>query len=421
MINSLFIMSSGGCVIIEKHWKGKVPRHIADDFYSEFVMPCESAKDVLPVVTSGKHIFVHILHCDLIFLAVLSQEAPVMMIIEILQRIVDTLDKYLDDVTEDSLRDHFVTTYELLEEVLDDGFPMSFELNLLKDLVPPPSLSKLLDRIRPDTSSPSVNLDNSPVPWRKYGLKYANNEIFFDIVEELHTVLDNEGKVLSSEVEGKIECNSKLTGMPDVHVQFLNSEIFDDVYFHPCVNVTKFESSRCLQFIPPDGGFTLMGYSAVEQTQPYQAPFYVQPQIGFGDGGGRVSIMAGLRGGGLGKGDDPVTDVKITVPMPPTVDSCTLDVSQGNAMFDYSTREIVWEVGKLSKNKSSPSLTANVHVRSDAPKPSVIPPVLVSFRQSTTSFTGLKIDNVTLLNEKYRPYKGVRSMSKSGHFIIRSK
>ncbi|KAJ9464604.1 Apm1p [Diplonema papillatum] len=423
MINSLFILSTGGCVIIEKHWKGKLPRYVADDFYTDFVVPCESPKDVLPVVSSGKYVFVHILHCDLIFLAVLQGEAPVMMVLEILQKIVDTLDKYLSNATEDSIRDHFVTTYELLEEVLDDGFPMSFEPSLLKDLVPPPSLSKLFERLKGDSNAPPVTaLDTSPVPWRKQGLKYANNEIFFDIVESLHTVVTSEGKVLSAEVQGVLEVNCRLTGMPQCLVQLVNPEILGDVWFHPCVQVKKWESGRCLQFTPPDGEFTVMGYSvsSPEGVQAFQAPFYVQPQIGFSDGGGRVSIMTGLRNGGVGlKDDSVVSDVKIVVPMPSSIDGCTCEPTQGSAMFDYSTREIVWEVGKLSKNKSSPTITCNLHVRADAPKPTVIPPCIVEFKQSMASFTGLKFDSVTLVNEKYRPYKGVRSTAKAGHFIIR--
>eukprot|EP01061_Rhynchopus_euleeides_P021946 TRINITY_DN3581_c0_g2_i1.p1 TRINITY_DN3581_c0_g2~~TRINITY_DN3581_c0_g2_i1.p1 ORF type:complete len:469 (+),score=193.92 TRINITY_DN3581_c0_g2_i1:138-1409(+) len=423
MISSLFILSTGGCIVIEKHWRRKLPRQVADDFYTEHVLPCESVRDVLPVISSGKYTFVHVLHCDLIFLAVINQETPVMMVAEAVQRIVDILDSYLDDVTEESLRDHFVTTYELLEEMLDDGFPMSFDPGLLKDLVPPPSLSKLFDRLRSDTSVPLTALDTSQVPWRKPGIKYANNEVFFDLVESLHTVIDGDGKTLQSSVDGVVECNCMLSGMPELLVNFTNSEVIDDASFHTCVNVKKFEQSKVLQFYPPDGKFRLMHYSIASDTNAvFQAPFYVTPQIGFSEGGGRVSLMVGTKMGSMGEKDQAITDIKLVVPLPSTVDSCSIETTQGSAMFDFSTKEIVWEVGKLGKGKNSvsPSLTANLHVRSDAPKPSVTPPVIVDFKQNLTSLSGLKFDHVTLLHERYKPYKGYKSMTKAGHFIIRS-
>ena len=30
----------------------------------------------------------------------------------------------------------------------------------------------------------------SPIPWRKMGVRYNNNEIFFDIVEELRAIVN---------------------------------------------------------------------------------------------------------------------------------------------------------------------------------------------------------------------------------------
>ena len=426
MINSLFIMSTSGCVVIEKHWKGMIQRYVAEDFYADHVLPCDNPKDVLPVVNSGKYLFVHVLHCDLIFLAVLRGEALVMMILEILQRIIDIFDKYFDDVNEDTIRDNFVTAYEILEEVLDDGFPMSIETSVLKDLVPPPSFSRLLKNLRPgDSHTTTSALDSTSTPWRKHGIRYSNNEIFFDVIEELHTVIDADGRIISSEVQGLLECNCRLTGMPEILVQFKNPEVLSDTAFHSCVRKARFSQDSSIWFTPPDGQFVLASYNVVGTESQFQAPFYVKPQIGFGDGGGRVSIMVGLRGSftpSNNKKEGQVQDLKLTVPLPNSVDSCTIDQSQGSAMFDYSTREIVWEVGKLSNSKTAntPSLTATIHIRSDAQKPSVIPPVLVEYSQTGSSFSGLKVDSVNILNEGYKPYKGIRAFAKAGHFVVRS-
>ena len=34
----------------------------------------------------------------------------------------------------------------------------------------------------------------------------------------------------------------------------------DDLKFHQCVNMNKFESDRSIEFVPPDGDFELMSY-----------------------------------------------------------------------------------------------------------------------------------------------------------------
>ena len=68
--------------------------------------------------------------------------------------------------------------------------------------------------------------------------------------------------------------NCNLSGMPNLKLG-LNDKIFfdvsgrttknrtiemDDLKFHQCVDINKFESERLIQFIPPDGNFELANY-----------------------------------------------------------------------------------------------------------------------------------------------------------------
>ena len=45
---------------------------------------------------------------------------------------------------------------------------------------------------------------SSPVPWRKAGIKYTNNEIFFDVIEEIDCIIDSNGQIVSSEISGRV-------------------------------------------------------------------------------------------------------------------------------------------------------------------------------------------------------------------------
>lgn len=42
--------------------------------------------------------------------------------------------------TEASIKDNVVVVYELLEEMLDNGFPLATESNILKELIKPPTI-----------------------------------------------------------------------------------------------------------------------------------------------------------------------------------------------------------------------------------------------------------------------------------------
>lgn len=49
---------------------------------------------------------------------------------------------------------------------------------------------------------PSGQLSN--VPWRRTGVKYANNEAYFDVIEELDAIIDKSGSVVSAEIQGYV-------------------------------------------------------------------------------------------------------------------------------------------------------------------------------------------------------------------------
>ncbi|KAI9922850.1 hypothetical protein PsorP6_002371 [Peronosclerospora sorghi] len=48
------------------------------------------------------------------------------------------------------------------------------------------------------------------------------------------------------------------------------------------------------------------------------------------------------------------------------------------------------------------------------------PIVLLGFKVPMTTVSGLNVETLLISNEKYRPYKGVRAMTKSGRFQIRT-
>ena len=83
----------------------------------------------------------------------------------------------------------------MLEETLDSiGYPNTTSPNQLRDIVLPPSLlQKILTATGVaglgNTGHGNIAPFSSPIPWRKAGLRYNNNEIYFDVTEELKAVV----------------------------------------------------------------------------------------------------------------------------------------------------------------------------------------------------------------------------------------
>ncbi len=122
----------------------------------------------------------------------------------------------------------------------------------------------------------------SNMPWRKANAKYTQNEIYFDIVEEIDCIIGENGRPISVDVHGSIQVNCRLSGVPDLELTFEDPSMMSDPSFHPCVRLKRFEQDHTVSFVPPDGCFELMTYRAKKNFDQVPCPIYCKPQIGFG-------------------------------------------------------------------------------------------------------------------------------------------
>lgn len=66
------------------------------------------------------------------------------MILYILIFCVLSSQDYFGVCTEAAIKDNVVVVYELLEEMLDNGFPLATESNILKELIKPPTILRTM-------------------------------------------------------------------------------------------------------------------------------------------------------------------------------------------------------------------------------------------------------------------------------------
>lgn len=84
------------------------------------------------------------------------------------------------------------------------------------------------------------------------------HHFFVILAKKIGTFRD--GVLVKCEINGEVQVNSHITGLPDLTLSFVNPSILDDVRFHPCVRFRPWESNQILSFVPPDGQFKLMNY-----------------------------------------------------------------------------------------------------------------------------------------------------------------
>ena len=93
------------------------------------------------------------------------------------------------------------------------------------------------------------------------------------MIESVDLLAGAQGNVLRSEIRGNIKMRVYLSGMPELRLGLNDKVLFEstgrgksksveleDVKFHQCVRLSRFENDRTISFIPPDGEFELMSY-----------------------------------------------------------------------------------------------------------------------------------------------------------------
>lgn len=411
-------MNPLGDIIMEKHWQKIVPKSDLE-YLTSALQKATDVTNIPPVIKTPYRCIVNIYRNDILLVAIVAPELELdpLFVIEFLHRIVDIIQNYFGDCNEALIKEQLVTVYELLDEMIDAGYPFATELNVLKELIKPPNLLRTIansvtGRTNIGESMPTNQISN--VPWRKLGVRYTNNEAYFDVIEELDAVLDKNGAVVTGEINGSIECNVKLSGMPDLNLTFVNSRIFDDVSFHPCVRHRRWESERNLSFIPPDGTFRLMTYHIRTQNL-VNIPLYVKQSIQFKNvQHGKLDLQIGPKR----TSGKVLENVTLEISMPKNVNNMSLNQSQGKYTYDTTSKVFSWEVGKLESKTASikGSLTLNPGVTA----PDLSPTILIKFVINQASLSEVRVNRLDMFNESYKPFKGVKYISRAGVLQLRT-
>merc|ERR1719469_1608482 len=190
---------------------------------------------VKPVFCEDGINFVWIQYNNLYLLAVTQRNSNATLIVVFLYKLAEVLRDYFNELEEESIKDNFVITYELLDEMMDNGYPQITEEKVLKEFIKTEA-HKMADAggKKPKKNAKETLADvmiptavSNVVSWRAEGIKHAKNEIFLDVIERLNILVSHTGNVLRSEVLGRVHMRSFLTGMPELKLGLNDKVLFD--------------------------------------------------------------------------------------------------------------------------------------------------------------------------------------------------
>lgn len=421
--SAVFILDSKGKILISRNYRGDVPMSAAERFISKLTE--DEDLNIKPVLEEDGITYVYIKTCGLYLLATTMRNANAAMILMFLYRLVDVFKEYFTVVEEESITDNFVIIYELLDEVMDFGVPQTTEPKVLQEYITQESF-----RLEKDVR-PSAAVTNA-VSWRPEGIFHKKNEVYLDVIESVNLMVNTNGNVLHSEIIGCIHMDCKLSGMPDLRlglndrVQFesgggaggdpRNRAIeMEDVNFHQCVRLSRFEHDRTISFIPPDGEFDLMTYRLNTQLKPLiKIDAIIDRHLN-----SRVAYRITARS--QFKQRSVANNVQIRIPVPQDVDSPAFKATFGKVKYIPEDNCLLWTIKQFQGGRE--------HVmRAQFGLPSIHeeeseedrPPIKVSFDIPYFTVSGIQVRYLKIVERSnYQALPWVRYITKSGDYQIR--
>ncbi|XP_009417110.2 AP-1 complex subunit mu-2 [Musa acuminata AAA Group] len=422
-VSALFLLDIKGRILIWRDYRGDVSAVQAERFFTKLIEKEGDIESRSPVVFDDGISYMFIQHNNVFLMTAARQNCNVASILLFLHRVVNVFKHYFEELEEESLRDNFVVVYELLDEIMDFGYPQYTEAKILSEFIK-------TDAYRMEVvQRPPMAVTNA-VSWRSEGIWYKKNEVFLDVVESVNILVNSNGQIIRSEVVGALKMRTYLSGMPECKLG-LNDRLLletqgrttkgkaidlDDIKFHQCVRLSRFENDRTISFIPPDGSFDLMTYRLSTQVKP---PVWVEAQVEK-HSRSRIEILVKARS--QFKERSTATNVEIELPVPSDAINPNVRTSMGSAKYAPENDALVWKIKSFPGGKeymcraefSLPSITA------EEATPEKKAPIRVKFEIPYFTVSGIQVRYLKIIEKSgYQALPWVRYITMAGEYELR--
>jgi AP-1 complex subunit mu len=419
-LSALYILDLKGKILICRDYRGDVSTKSAGKFVSKLLD--EEELNVKPITELDGVTHAYIRHQNLYLLATTKSNANAAMILLFLYRIVDVFKEYFKELEEESIRDNFVIIYELLDEMMDFGFPQATESKILKEYITQES-----HKLEIALKAPPPALTNT-VSWRPEGIRYRKNEVFLDVIERVNLTVNAAGRLLRSEIVGSVQMKCFLSGMPELRLGLNDRVMFEntgraargkaiemeDVNFHQCVRLSRFENDRTISFVPPDGEFELMTYRLNTNVKPL---IWIEAVV---DQHAHSRVDFTIKARSQFKQRSTANNVAITIPVPADASAPKFKAGIGSVKYHPERDAIVWTIKQFQGGKEF-FLRANFSLPSiqDDDEVDKRPPISVDFEIPYFTVSGIQVRYLKIIERSgYQALPWVRFAARSGQVLF---
>jgi AP-1 complex subunit mu len=423
-ISAIYFLDRKGRVIIFRNYRGEVDQDISEGFTDE-VLELDEA-NMKPAFTINNVHYIWIKHQNIYLVAVGKRNINVALTFSFLYKLKDILKEYFNVLEEETVKDNFVLIYELLDEIMDHGYPQTTESKILKDFIMIESNKKTKDN--KENLALTSTMTNT-VSWRKEGIHYKMNEAWLDVIEKVDELISSNGNVLSSQINGSVIMKSFLSGMPNVTIGLndkvvlqslgkdtTNSIEMEDLKFHQCVNKKKYEMDRTIEFIPPDGEFELMSYRLDMSIKPLIS---VKVEI---KNHSETRIEYIVKAKTNFKNRSVANNVSIYLPVPLDIQNATFKTTSGSVVYLSDREDLLWFI-KRFEGQCELDMTCSFGVptvRIDDPNKHLKRPIQISFEIPYFTVSGFQVRYMKIVEKSgYEAVPWVRYFTRNGEYNIR--
>lgn len=418
-MSAIFILDSKGKVLISRNYRGDIEMNVIERFM-QLLLEQEDESNLTPIVQHGDVAFIYIKHTNVYLVAVTKVNTNATLVLAFLYKIVRVFCEYFNELEEESIRDNFVIIYELLDEFMDFGYPQTTDSKILQEYILQEG-----HQIAETKLPPAVT---NAVSWRAENVKYRKNEVFLDVIESVNILVSASGSVMRSEIVGAIKMRVYLSGMPELRLGLNDKTLFEsigrgknkavdleDVKFHQCVRLSRFENDRTISFIPPDGDFELMSYRLNTQVKPL---FWIEPVIERYSHS-RVEYM--VKAKSQFKKRSTANNVEIIIPVPSDADGAKFKTSTGYCKYVPEKNCVVWNIKSFPGSKEF-LMRAHFNLPSvQSEETEGKPPIQVKFEIPYFTTSGIQVRYLKIIEKSgYQALPWVRYITQNGDYQIRT-
>ena len=430
--SQLFILSKRGDILFFRDFRHDIKK--SNDIFFHNLNFLTEEENIPPIFNIDGINFLHRKTEYLYFVISTLDNCPPNYYLEIIDRLMIIIEDHIGDLTEESIRNNFVLIYEIIDEMMDFGYPQLSETEQVKEFVFTEPLVDLNDskikKIKGILNQNSRSQDSVRQPIKSMDDSYRN-EIFIDLIEKITCLFGRNGNILSSGIDGCIKMKSYLKNSPELKIT-LSDEIdvgnnlssgkmtLSGYNFCNGLRYKDFEKNKTLYLISHEGEFVLMNYRINNEFSP---PFKLYTIIEESDYKLelRIKLVANFNS------EKIAGNIKITFNAPKDVQSVYFDFPQKNQdinKVDYNENKhlCIWKINRIiggSDNILGVKFT--LQEKHPAKSRKELGPIALKFEIPNHNISNMGIKDLQIITNdmKCNVKKWIRTYTKEKSYISR--